>query len=226
MSLSKVKIQNRLSPFLLQTISSEILGLLTEDDFLDIFNSVAADLNDSAQIHIERYFKKTGADNSEDSNYTNYLLDGEIRKIISFKLEDINWENISYAFISDRIILDKKSTNAQMTILYLRDVEDVSADTDVIDLPESLFEDYLSLLRLRIVQEYGQTPSQTYEEALAYYTEKAQEKLSRTKVNHSKVRREWMQQTGDDFIYMITDKEIGIENFILGQDGNYTHVDI
>lgn len=224
MAISKTRIENRIRPWLTMTVDAERLGMLDADTLLEIFNEVMHDLNREAELNIERFYKLSGTDNAEDSNATNYLVQGVIEKVISFRLEDSDWQNVEYSYISDRILLNQTSEDAQMDVLYLRQCEEISAASDEIDLPFQVEKDYFDLLKYRLMHEFGSAPIEEYMAKLEYYANKAQQRVDRPQANKGQVRRNWFFQT-DDEQYMITNQHATIENWVVSVDGNYTFVD-
>lgn len=224
MAISKTRIENRIRPWLTLTVEAEKLGMLDADTLLEIFNEVMHDLNREAELNIERFYKLSGTDNAEDANATNYLVQGNIEKVISFKLEDSDWQNFEYSYIDDRILLNKTSDDAQMDVLYLRKCEELSAASDEIDLPFQVEKDYFDLLKYRFMAEFGVAPLEEYMAKLEYYANKACQRVDRPQANKGQVRRNWFFQT-DDEQYMITNQHATIENWIVDIDGNYSFVD-
>lgn len=226
MALSLNTIRERLNVYLQKHMEKEFLRLLTEEDLLEIMNEVAHDLNRYAQLNLERYYKKTGDDTSEDSLNTNYKVQGVIEKVLDFRfLDDGNWDTTFYSYNEDRLIL--KATPAddvQMDFRYLRQCETITADSDEIDLPESALNEYLNLLRYRFRGDYGDMSLADYEEALGRHSGKAASRQSPNRIIGPGVRRSWLFQEGDDHVHVITDHWISIENFTTDVNGDYYYV--
>jgi len=225
MAISLDAIKNRLRPYLLAHWSEEVLDFMTDDDFLNIFNDVANDLNEEAQINLERFYKETGSVNAEDDEYTNYLMAGDILKVIAFKYEGSDWETQYYSYIDDRIILKvSPSEGTQMDIKYIRKCEDLVDSTDEVDLPDTVIPEYVELLKKRLLVDYGPATTDSYESALIYYGQKALSKIQMHVVNTTRIRRFWMRQM-DDSLYHIEDHYISLDNFVSDSNGNYHWVD-
>ena len=222
--ISKAKIESRLRPWAQAVLDEDQYGMLTPEHLLELFNEACEDLNSHGQVRIERFLKKTGSDLAEDSNKTNYLLNGVIERIISFKYSTSGYETQEYSYISDRLILKTGSEGVEMDITYLRKTEKIEADSDEIDLPEEIIPEYLALLRVKIMDEMGISAPDAYQDALMAYKEKVQHKLQRPLWKPGEVKRSWMGQSGDDHYGLIKDNYIGIENFTLDVSGNYTYV--
>ena len=50
MAISRAEVQSRLTPYLLVHLDKNVLDLLTNAEFTSIFNDVAKDLNEEAQL--------------------------------------------------------------------------------------------------------------------------------------------------------------------------------
>lgn len=223
MAINRNRIENRLRPFLLTRLPGGVLDLLVTEDYIDLYNDVANDLNNVAVLNVERYYKTASTTTAEDASITNFLLAGIIEKVLWFRYEQSGWEDQRYSFANDRIILKSTGNGAVLDIHYLRKPEQVSIGTDEIDLPGQIEQDYYDLLKVRFLSEYGENANVSYSEALEYYAEKARRKVKVPKLENMGVQRFWMHQSGDDTIYDITEQYIDLENFVTGVDGNYTY---
>ena len=149
MSITYQNLNDRLRPFLLAKLDKGVLDLLVDADFLRKYNQVSSDLNSRGFIRTERYYKKTGTTNAEDTELTNYKLAGDILKVMSFKFEDTTCDDQYYTFINDRIVLKvAPGDGIQMDIYWLRDVEDIEELTDEIDLPDEIVDDFEELIKV------------------------------------------------------------------------------
>jgi len=224
MSISKARIQSDLQPYLLTRIEKSVIDMLTDEDYLLLYNNVANDLNEEADLNVERFYKVTGADTAEDDDYTNYLVQGVISRIYEFIYQGTDWETQAYGFANDRFFLKTApATGVQLDVHYLRQCEDVSALTDEIDLPAQVGNDYLELLKVKLRVDYGDANQGDYEQALQYYGEKARRRVKNHYLDHRGVKRYWMGQTGDDGVYDITGQWIGLDNFIVDVNSNYVY---
>lgn len=224
MAITLNEIKSRLRPYLLVHLKSKILDLLSDSDFLQIFNDVAKDLNEQGQLNIERYNKSTGSVAAENDDYTNYLLQGIIIKILYFKYDSYTWEDQKYTYQNDRLALKTApAEGVEMDIRYLRDCEVMTDITDQVDLPDNVVPEYVELLKVRLRIDYGGLKASNYEEALQFYGDKAGNKVQQHAVKEMKVFRRWMNQTGDDTIYDITDQWISLDNFLTDVNGNLVY---
>jgi hypothetical protein len=223
-AISRAEVQSRLQPYLLTHLDKQVLDLLTNDEFVDVFNDVANDLNETAQLNQERYLE-TGSDTTaEDDGFTNFLLAGDISRIYSFKFEGSGWRTQKYSYTEDRIVLKDSAEGIVLDIKYLRKCEDVDVVADEIDLPSSVLMDYVELLRVKFRMDYGNYPAGSYEAALQTYVAiKAQQNVPNM-YSGSGIRRNWFQQTGDDNVYEIIDQWISMDNFVADVNGIYTYI--
>lgn len=223
MSINLSEIKDRLRPFLMTHWEPDVLDLMVDDDFLNIFNDVANDLNDEGQINLERFYAKTGSTHAEDSNYTNYLMAGDISKVLSFWYEAADWDDQYYSYTADRIILkETASSGIQMDIRYLRKCEDLVDPTDEVDLPDEVIPEYMELLKKRLLTDYGTQKVESYESALMFYSSKAYGKMN-VRIIEKRLSKTWMGQVGGDN-YDITNNYISLDNFVSGVDDNYSYI--
>lgn len=224
MAISKARIQSDLQPYLLTRIEKSVIDMLTDEDYLLLFNNVANDLNEEADLNMERFYKVTGADTAEDDDYTNYLVQGVISRIYEFLYYGTDYETQAYGFANDRFFFKTApATGVQLDVHYLRQCEDVSALTDEIDLPSQVLNDYLELLKVKLRVDYGDADQGGYEQALQYYGEKARKRVKNHYLIRRGVKRYWMGQTGDDGVYDISGQWIGLDNFITDANSNYVY---
>lgn len=222
MSISRTRIESDLAPFLLTRIREDVVDLLADEDYQNLYNNVANDLNERAELNMERFYKKTGADTAEDDSYTNYLTQGVVLKVFEFYYEGTDWETQAYCFASDRIFLKTApATGVQLDVHYLRQCEDVSAGSDEIDLPFNVHPDYLELLKVKLQVDYGDMSFENYEQALEYFSNKSRLKVKDHYLRSRGVKSYWMGQTGDDSVFDITGQWIGLDNFATDADENY-----
>jgi len=225
LAISINRIQSRLQPFLLANLKPEVIDVLMPEDFVEIYNEVANDLNETAQLRIEHYYKLTSTTSAEDTSMTNFLLQGIIKKVLSFKFETSGWKDIRYTYINDRIVF--KAANAagiQMDIWYLRQCEEVSGNSDEIDLDNSVLPEYLELLKVKIMQDYGGMTDIDYENKLQHYSLKARQKVKIHSLSDQGIRRSWLEQSGDDTVYEIVNQWISQDNFATNLDGDLVYV--
>lgn len=221
--ISKTRIENRLRPFLLIKLPKEVYDQMVAEDFLEVFNRVCEDLNNVAFLRLERYSKLTGADTSEDDDYTNYLLQRVIVKVLEISLTDSDWQNIKWTFMNDRVAFNQTTDGAQLEILYLGKPEPITAGTDEIDLPEEVEGEYLELLETFFVNKFTNDGGLTYQQALEIYGMKAEVKVGKNVYYNKGVKRSWMGQAGDDFTYDIKNQYISLDSFITDIDGNLVY---
>lgn len=226
MAISQERMNERLRPFLQRRIEPDDIDTFMAEDLLDFQNEAMHDLNESAQLRIERYYKKTGTDNSEDAEKFNYKLQGIISKLFYFKFEDDDWRTQEYAITEDRIVLKNASSGSQMDILYLRRCEELDAGTDEVDLPDEILPEYLEVVKAKILYEHGMSTLQDYLTVVDRMGMKADQKVDRPKAVAGNILRNWFDQKGDDHTYVITDQKISIDNFVVDGLGNYSHVDV
>jgi len=223
MAISLQNIYDRLRPFLLANIDGKILDLITNTDLIRIANQTANDLNSRAVVNLERFYKKTKSGIAEDDDLTNYLVQGDILNVYSFRYQDSGYEDQYYSYTGDRLILKNAPTSeVVIDVLYLRRCEEVANLSDEVDLPEVVIDDYEQLLRLRMIADYSAEQA-NYETALTYYAMKARQKIARPLAT-GEVRGTWLGQSGDGYFYQIEKNYIGMENFTAGVDGNYYYV--
>ncbi len=228
MAISKATLQDRLRPFIQTHVHKEVIDLLTDEEFLSMFNEVARDLNQAAFVHVTRFYKKTNSTNAEDDDLTNYLTARPIVDVYSFLYEDSGapdqvWTHVYRdASGNGRIVLKTApTTEIQLDIWYLGDTLDITDASDEIDLPENLTADYAELLRKKILSEYTDQVGE-YEKWLEYYGQKAGMKMNRD-ILKTGYRRSWLGMSGDDSVYEIIKQKVSAaDNITAGGDGNYT----
>ena len=226
MPITVQNLHDRLRPYVEIHVPEENQDRLLNADYLRIFNAVARDLNAYANIHVERFYKKTNATNAEDSDLTNYLVQRKIIKVFELRYESSAYEDQYYTYINDRLILKvAPEDEAILDLLYLGDTEDASELTDEIDIPDAIVDDYEQLIKIKIRIDYGGLTNVSYEESLKYWANKAQRKKDRPPLGLGEVKNHMMLLDGDGDIYNITNNYIGIENFISDVNGNYSWVD-
>lgn len=225
MAILVSKLKSDLRPWILVNIPPDRLDMLQNSDFVAIWNYVARDMNDLAQFHTERFYQKANSDNAEDSNLTNYLLQGVIRKIFSLVLLDDSANVQHYSYIQDRLIFEDALTeDVQIDVSYLRDIEDITdTDTDEIDIPTEIYHEYLDLVKAKISSEYSADDPMDYQAKLNSLHRQILRKVAHPHINNKDVESSWFGN--DNRYYDITQQYIGIENFTVDVNGNYTHVD-
>lgn len=223
MAISRAEVQSRLQPYLLTHLDKNVLDLLTNTEFVAVFNDVANDLNETAQLNQERYLQTGSATTAEDDEFTNFLLAGVISRVYSFKFESSDWRDQRYSYTEDRIVLKESAEGVVMDIKYLRKCEDVDVVADEIDLPSQVLQDYVEILKIRFRMDYGNLPMGSYDTALQTYAVKAQQNTPNP-YSGSGIRRNWFNQTGDDNTYEIIHQWISMDNFTADVGGIYTYV--
>lgn len=223
------KLKSDLRIWVHANIPPEIIDNLQDSDFAVMWNYVARDINDLAQVHVEKFYQKATADNAEDANLTNYLLQGVIRKIFQIYYWDDAASNQYYTWNPNtaRLILKVAAVeNTIIEIYYLRDIEEVVStdDTDEVDLPEEAYFEFLDLVKAKLKSDYLRGDDSLYQVKLQAVARQMLIKV-KSPLLKTKVQGTWMGGLGDDRYYDITDKYIGIENFTVDVNGIYTHVD-
>ncbi len=222
MAISKNTIQERLRPFILRSVNKEVIGLLTDAEFLDMYNDVAKDLNESVELRVEKFDKECNTTNAEDSDLTNYLTQRPILKVFSFMYEDDAWVDQIWSWSLDSngngviVLKTAPATDVRMIIEYLGDLENVTDSSDEIDLPDNLLVEFLELLKKRILADYTDQKVE-YEKWLDYYSGKARMKTE-NRMMGNKLRRSWLGMTGDDHVYEIN------QQWVSAGDNMYTDV--
>jgi len=218
------KLKSDLRPWALSTIPPDLLDTLQDSDFVATFNAVARDINDVAQVRTERYYKKCNSDNAEDANLTNFLLQGVINKVYKVIYYDDSAPDQYYTYTADRFILKVAAVeDTWLEVDYLRDIEEVTiSDTDEIDLPDTCYHEYLTLVKERIAFDYSLRDGANYEVKLNSAAVILRRKVSQP-LNKGKVADSWYGL--DNRYYDITDRYLGMENFAADISGDYSHVD-
>lgn len=224
MALSRAEVQSRLQPYLLVHLPKEVLDLMTNAEFVDVFNDVAKDLNGEAQLNQERFKNTINSTTAEDALCTNFLLAGNILRIYSFKYESSDCDTQRYSYINDRIVLKESASDIEVDIAYLRDCEDIDVVADEIDLPNGVLQDYVELLKIKFRMDFGKLAEMTYDQALKFYGEKARQHVQPHALEGEGVRRSWLGLDTDDNIYEIRSQWVGLENFTADISGIYTYV--
>jgi len=231
MSISKLATRNKLRPFILAKVSLEVLDNLLDSDFDDIFNDVAKDLNQGAEIRIEKFYKQTVAANAEDDDLTNYKTQRKILKVFSFKYEDDAYDTQIWTYIYEddegdgRLILKTAPSGAvQMTVLYLGDVEKVDDSTDEIDLPDNVLPEFIELCKFKILSDYSQGNIVDYEKMIQVYSDKARMKQDKRVLTEEGIKPYWLGLTGDKaYKYQILKNHVfSGDNVTADASGNFT----
>ena len=224
MAISKTTVEERLRPFILRNVNKDVVQLLTDTEFLLMYNDVAKDLNERAEIRIEHFYKECNTTNAEDSDLTNYLTDRPILKIYSFMFEDDDHADQIWSWDLDDngngviVIKDSPASGTQLDVWYLGDLEDVADDSDEIDLPSNLLVEFLELLKKKILADYSDTQVE-YERWVEYYGEKAFRKSDHHMMDGG-LRRSWLGMSGDDHKYEIVDQWVSSgDNMYTDDDG-------
>lgn len=223
------KLKSDLRTWIHTNIPPQVIDNLQDTDFAAVWNYVARDLNDLAQLRVEKFYKKATANNAEDDDLTNYLLQGVIKKIFQFLYWDDNANNQFYTWNPNtaRLILKVAPVSeTQLEIYYLRDIEEITSteDTDEVDLPEEAYFEFLELVKQKLSDDYLQGDSTLYRAKLHEMKRQLLIKV-KSPLLKKEVQSSWFEQQGDNRYYDITDKYIGIENFVDDVNGDFSHVD-
>ena len=208
MAISKTTIQTRIQPFILRSVNKDVIDLLTDTEFLAMYNDVAKDLNEAAELRVENFYKQCNSTNAEDDDLTNYLTQRTILKVFSFKYEADAWADMIWTWSEDDngqgviVLKTAPETDALLDIWYLGDLEDVTDASDEIDLPDNLTVEYLELLKKKILADYTDQQVE-YEKWLDHYANKAIMKTENRMMDRNRLRRSWLGLTGDDHKYEI-----------------------
>lgn len=225
MAISKSTIETRLRPYLLTHLPASVQDLMNDTVLLAEFNQVAHDLNERGQLNLERFRKKANTTNSEDAYRTNYLLQGTVSKVVTVRYEGADWETMYWTYSSDRIAFgpNQPTEDVIIEVRYVRRCEEVSADSDTIDLPAQVDADYLQLLKEKFMVDYGEGSNRSYEDALDYYAQSARRKVDSLAFPNKGIARFWFHQSGDDTVYDITSNYLPGENWTTDVNSNLFH---
>jgi len=219
------KLKSDLRPWIPINIPPDRLDTLQDSDFVAIFNYVARDMNDLATIRTERFYQKATTDNAEDSDLTNYLVQGVIKKVFELIFNDDAAYNQFYSYTAARLIFKNAVTeDTQIDMFYLRDIEDITiTDSDEVDLPTSVYHEYLDLVKARITNDFSMDDSMSYQARLDALIPQILRRVAQPVLRNKEVKESWFGK--DDRYYDIEHKFIGIENFVADINGDYSHVD-
>ena len=218
-TLSVGDIQDKLRPWALRKLDRENFDKIMDDELIDAINGVAQDLNEQAEIHSERY------NNTTVKGETNYEMQGVILKVYYFRYEDADWKDQRWTFVEDVIVLKNEpgSDDINMDIHYLRQIEYVTnVKTDEVDLPSEVLLDFLDLLKVKLLVDWGDLPPEEYQQRLLYYAQKARQKLPTRAANNYGVFSHWLGR--DDTKYDITDQWVSQDSVTVDASGNYYFV--
>jgi len=219
------KLKSDLRPWIPINIPPDRLDTLQDSDFVAIFNYVARDMNDLATIRTERFYQKANSDNAEDSDLTNYLVQGVIKKVFELIFNDDAAYNQFYSYTADRLIFKNAITeDTQIDLFYLRDVENITIDdAEEVDLPDTVYHEYLDLVKARIMSDYSMDDSMSYQARLDVIIPQLLRRVAQPVLKNKEVKNTWFGN--DNRYYEITQRFIGIENFVADINGDYSHVD-
>jgi hypothetical protein len=226
MAILVSKLKSDLRPWIMINVPPERLDTLQDSDFEAIFNYVARDINDLAQVRTERFYQKATADNAEDDDLTNYLVQGRIRKVFELIFNDDAAWNQFYTYTEDRLVFKNAvAENTIIDMLYLRDIEeiDIDQDADQVDIPQGAYHEYVDLVKNRIKNDYSAESDMEYNLKLNALVKQIIRRVPQPVVNQKEVKPSWFGV--DNRYYDITGRYIGLENFIVDVNGNYSHVD-
>ena len=166
---------------------------------------------------MERFYQKTTADE------TNYLVQGDILRVYSFKYENAYYVDQHWTFVGDTIVLkDAPDADIQLDITYLREVELVVDNTDEIDLPDQMSHDFLELVKKKLLVDYAGEDEIVYQNALTIAERKSNKKNFYQNIEG--VKRSWFIDSKGDFLYDITDNYVGQENVTADVHAHYYFV--
>ena len=214
MILTVADVKARIQMWAIRNIPEERLTDFLDAELIDTINQVAREYNAAAAIHMERYRAETTAAE------TNYELQGVIAKVLWFYYEDAAWVDQHWTFVLDTIVLeDTPGVGVQMDIEYVRDIEEVTDDTDEIDLPEVHQGDFMDLLKMRLKVELADLEEVAYQ---AYLQTKI--RLSPQKTHYRDTGgtwRHWFIPAKGDDQYDITENWVSQDSVTTDVDGNY-----
>ena len=231
MAISKLAVHTRLRPFLLANVDPKVIDNLIDTDFVLLYNDVAKDLNQGAELRIERFYKTTVAANAAYvSDLTSYKTARKILRILSFKYEDDDWVDQIWTYLYEdadgdgRIVLKTTpSGSIQMTVLYLGDIEEVEDDTDEIDLPDNVLPEFVELCKYKLLSDYSEKSNIDYERMVQVFSDKARMKQDRA-VTNTGIKPYWLGMTNDEaYKYQILRQWVSAgDNITADLAGNYT----
>lgn len=198
----------------IRNLDEDSLTDFIDDEFFELLNKVANDLNVVGSIHVERYYGKT------TDAQTNYDIQGEISKVLWFKYESDDWEDQYWTFILDKIVLkEAPDGQIQMDIEYVRKVENVALTADEIDLPEIYMHDFIDLVKRRMLVEFGKSSEMEYEAVLKLKARSAPAKRHHRDTGGT--WRHWFIPSKGDDQYDITENWISQDYLLQDVSGDY-----
>lgn len=150
-------IKEKMQRWLILNIPKEQLAWMDNDDLLDQINRTAEDINEAADLKVEKFYQNATA------GETNITLDYEVHRIKKFFYRDGNFRSVKWvltnspatALLSTIVLSAAPSGTPLVDIKYLRKLATVESDTDELDLPDLIFNDFMDLLKQRLRCEYG-----------------------------------------------------------------------
>jgi len=213
------EVQNRIQPWAVRNLPPEHLGNFTDEEFVDLVNKVANDLNIYGAINIERCYETLSAGNF------NHDVGGVIMKVFWIFYEDGDYKNQYWGFVDDTLVFkETPGGDVQLDLEYLRKCEDVEDLTDEIDLPEQYMPEFLNLVKDQMKVEFGLVDDSAYMASLTAYGQTA----ARKKHDFStKSRwRHWLIPAKGDDLYDITENYVSQDTIYLSAvDGLYYFTD-
>ena len=225
MAVTLQNIYDRIQPFLLRSLSAEKLNWIFDSELIVLANAVQEDVNIATYANREKFYQKTDGTNVVE-------LSGEIIDLYEFKYfgdfrvnSTQKWcvaLNVAAATFTSIIFKSTPSSGIQLEIDYLRKTGLLVSASDEIDLPSQLEQDFMQLLRTKILTVFGDLDPQIYEADLDSRFTKMN---VRTRDNYNSGAKSSMAGfVSDDFDYDLIDSEVGDENVVADINGAYTWV--
>jgi hypothetical protein len=228
MALTYLQLKNKLQPYILRFVDKEATEWIFDDEFLDLVNICAHQLNEAAHINVNRYYRETLADTNH------YEMNGDIVQVLKFKYEGSDWVTQKYAvatvaglpFLSVIVLRTTPTAGIQLDIQYLRRCGELTEDTDEVDLPDVALPEYIELVKSKILVDFARQDRLAYERDLEILKSKVMAKLDNPSLYGGKVKRHFggLSSTADDY-YDILHSRLSTDHVIVGDDGSYTWVD-
>lgn len=226
MAVSLQNIYTRIQPFLLRKLDTKDLKWITDSELIELANSVQEDVNIQAYANMERFYQLTDGTNIIE-------LSGEVLEIINFKYRGdfrINstqrWclaLNVSANTYTTIVFKSTPSAGIRVEIDYLRKALPLALVTDTVDLPSQLEQDFMELLRRKILTVFGDADPQLYEQDLQMRFTKVNVR-TRNRFFGSGAKSSMSGFVTDDFDYDFIEFEVGDENVVADVNGDYTWV--
>jgi hypothetical protein len=203
MALTVAQVKKSARNFLLRKMDAQAINRVTDDEFVEIMNRVARDLNHEAEIRIERYNKDT------TSGKKNYEMQGVIHHVYYFYYKHADWKDQRWTYKNDVIVLkdDPASDDVEIDIHYLRETENVTiSDTDEIDLPDYAIDAFQDLVKTRMLVEFLDSNEEIYMQKLALKARMLRSRQSNNNMDSIPVVIHWASYSEGSNQYDITDQ--------------------